>query len=321
MTRRSLAYGRSNSPDLMPGFRKLGLVYSPDGSREWARQAAMLPTPLMLDEHRLRVYFASTDAMNIGRIGYVELDVRDPTRILDEAKEPVLDIGRPGAFDDNGVNPSSIVRVGDRLRLYYVGYQLHRQVPYTLFTGLAESSDGGKSFHRYSEAPILDRCDGELFFRTAPFVQRDENGWKLLYIGGSDWTAVDGRSKPIYGLRAIRSDDGLRFPGKGNELMAPRLPDEIGFGRPFVRSTPSKFELFYSVRTPKTYRLGYARSRDGSNWERADHDLRFSGAVQDWETEMTCYAVVVDTKFGVLMLYNGNGYGRTGFGIAVLESA
>lgn len=303
----------------MPRFKRLGLVYCPEGSQSWARQAAMLPTPLMLDEHRLRVYFASTDEKNVGRLGYVELDVREPRNVLEVAREPVLDIGRPGTFDDNGVNPSFVVRVGERLRMYYIGYQLHRQVPYTLFTGVAESTDGGETFERRSEVPILDRCDGELFFRTAPCVLPDGSGWRMWYIAGSGWTDLGGRTQPIYGLHTITSADGLHFVGPGQKLLEPQLPVEIGFGRPFIRAGTRGAEMFYSTRRPTGYGLGYAQSPDCQVWTRRDAELHFEGVPEPWESEMMCYSAIVETRSATLMLYNGNGYGRTGFGVAVME--
>jgi hypothetical protein len=280
----------------------------------------MLPTPLMLDETRVRVYFASTDASTVGRIGFLEFDSRQPLEVLRVTNEPIFDIGRPGTFDDNGVNPCCVVRADDGLRLYYVGYQLQRQIPYTLFTGCAISTDGGETFARVTEVPVLDRCEGEEFFRTAAFVERDGAGWRAWYIGGSEFGSSAGRSQPVYSLRVISSEDGVTFTGPGQELMAPRLPAEIGFGRPFITRAHDRVDMHYSVRSPSGYHLGYAQSSDAVAWTRLDNSLELVGPVGDWESEMTCYAAIVKTRAGQLMLYNGNGYGRTGFGVARAES-
>jgi hypothetical protein len=176
-------------------WRKLGRVYVPDGNEPWARSHAMIPTPVAMPDGGLRIYFASCDDKGIGRIGYADLDPRDPTRILRRAAKPVLDIGRPGCFDDNGVNPTCAIWRGGELWLYYVGYQLGVQVRYTLFSGLAISRDGGESFTRVSEAPILERCDGELLYRTAPFVLPENDGWRMLYIAGDHEVEVGRQSR------------------------------------------------------------------------------------------------------------------------------
>ena len=301
-------------------WRRLGLVYAPDGSQWWARQHAMLPTPLMLDDTRLRVYFASTDENIVGRVGFLELDVREPTKVLRLTTEPVLDIGRAGAFDDSGVNPSCAVWAGDELRLYYVGYQLQRRIPYTLFTGCAVSRDGGEHFARLSEVPLLDRSDGEEFFRSAPFLRREAEGWRLWYIAGGSFADVAGKAQPLYDIRTLTSSDGITFAGPSGEVLTPRRPDEIGFGRPFVTDRDGgALDLNISVRSASGYRLGYAQSRDGGSWERDDSKFEMTGPVESWESEMTCYSAIVKTRHGTLMFYNGNGYGRTGFGVARAE--
>src|SRR5262249_3582404 len=108
-------------------WTKRGRIYAPDGRLSWARKYAFPPTPLLVNDRVLRMYVAFCDENTVGRIGYVELDADDPSRVLRVSPEPVLDIGEPGAFDENGLLPTSLVPVGERLYLYYVGYQLgHR---------------------------------------------------------------------------------------------------------------------------------------------------------------------------------------------------
>src|SRR5262245_10441211 len=120
-------------------WRKCGLVYRPSGEQWWARHYATLPTVELLDERTLRVYFAALDEQNYGRIGYVDLDARDPRRILAQSAEPILDLGELGSFDDCGVNASCVVKADDQRYLYYIGWQRCERVPYMLFSGLATS--------------------------------------------------------------------------------------------------------------------------------------------------------------------------------------
>ena len=67
------------------------------------------------------------------------------------------------------------------------------------------------------------------------------------------------------------------------------------------------------------YRLGYAWSPDGHNWIRRDHLVSFTGLWEEWESEARTYPCVFEHSGRVYMLYNGNGYGREGFGIAILD--
>src|SRR4051812_40697464 len=111
-------------------WQKLGLVYAPDGSLPWAASHAFTPTSWMMDEDRIRVYVAFLDSDRVGRVGFVDVSALDPRKILRVSTEPVLDLGEPGTFDDNGVTPLCIVEHEGRLYLYYVGWQLGVKVRY-----------------------------------------------------------------------------------------------------------------------------------------------------------------------------------------------
>lgn len=303
-------------------WRKLGRVYVAQGERPWQQTHAYCPTPVALGEGRLRVFVAFLDAEKVGRVGYVDVDAGDPTRVLAVSDEPVLDIGEPGTFDDNGVTPLSVVRLPDgRLRLYYAGWQLGVRVRYYLFTGAAESDDDGESFTRVSQAPILDRSDGELHVRTGGHVRLDEDGFRMWYAGGGDWRTAPGGgdAKPRYALREIRSADGLDWPRSGTVRLEPLGEDELGFGRPCVlRDAKSGgWRMWYSLRTlSRGYRLGYAESADGEVWERRDADAGLDPSDSGWDSEMVCLSALHQGAETITLFYNGNGYGATGFGAA-----
>jgi hypothetical protein len=190
-------------------WRKGGHVYVPDGSVEWAQAYAFPPTPFDLGDGRLRLYVAFCDLNTVGRLGYVDVSSEDPGEVVAVATEPLLDIGLPGCFDDNGLLPTRVLPVGDRLYLYYVGYQLGTRVRYFQFQGLAFSDDGGRSFRRASRVPILDRSDPEPLHRTSAFVDRAGDGFRMWYVAGDEWMLVGGRSLPRYNLRYLESEDGL----------------------------------------------------------------------------------------------------------------
>lgn len=153
------------------------------GSNTFARTFATLPTPLLISGEVIRIYTGFCDDKNVGRIGYVDVSAADPGRVLDVSSVPVLDIGSQGCFDDNGVVPLCVLRAGNEIRLYYVGFQLGVKVPYFMFGGLASSSDGGNTFCRVFRTPVLDRKDDELFARCGMFVMKDGDRYKMWYVG------------------------------------------------------------------------------------------------------------------------------------------
>jgi hypothetical protein len=267
----------------------------------------------------VRIYLAHLDDRSVGRVGYLDPALSDPTRPLAVSQEPVLDIGEPGTFDDNGVVPSCVLRVGDRLLLYYYGFQLQEKVPYTIFAGLAASDTIDGPFRRISRAPIIDRTDSELYFRSAPFVIRDRDRWRMWYVGGGKWLNSNGKQLPVYALRYSESDDPACWPCPGDECLTPDFPQEIGFGRPYVLRDGDRYRMWYSIRGRDSYRIGYAVSRDGLRWTRRDDEAGIAASERGWDSEMICFAAVVPAKDKWLMFYNGNGYGRTGVGVTVAD--
>lgn len=305
-------------------WRKLERVYVADGAHGWDRQGAMVPTPLVRGDGTVRVFIGCTDENNVGRVGYVDVDAKDPLRILRVASQPVLDIGRPGCFDDNGVLPLCVVREGNVVYLYYVGFQLGTRVRFFMFCGRAESHDDGDTFVRSQEVPVLDRTDGERFSRAGAFVRKDPDGvWRAWYLSGNDWHDVHGKDVPEYHLRYVESRDGLRFGRSGRELLQLNRPDEYAFARPFAVPPAHAGEphrMYYSIRTrSKGYRLGYAESADGMNWQRRDDDLGLDVSQSGWDSKDMCWSSYLNAGERHYLFYNGNQFGRDGFGVALLE--
>lgn len=304
-------------------WEKLGRVYAPRGESAWAQAHAFLPTARSLGDGRVRVYAAFRDAGQVGRVGFVDVDERDPTRVLRVSGRPALDVGEPGTFDDSGVSPVSLVEHEGRLLLYYIGWQLGVKVRYALLMGLAESTDGGETFRRTSRVPVLERSDPELFVRSAGFVLKDAGRWRMWYVAGDRWVEVAGKQVPTYNVRHLESDDPARWGASGRVCveLAPG-GDEYGFGRPFVvKDGGGRFRMWYSVRTvSRGYRIGYAESDDGLGWERRDAEAGIDVSASGWDSEMVCFACVLPTRHGTYMFYNGNGYGETGFGVAALRA-
>jgi hypothetical protein len=205
--------------------------------------------------------------------------------------------------------------------MYYVGFELGTKIRYRLLTGLAISRDGGETFQRLRRTPILERSDAELYFRCGPFVLRGGELFKMWYVAGSQWTSIAGKEMPVYELKYLESADGLQWGSTGRTCLALRDSDEHGFGRPYIIQKNGRYKLFYSIRRRSfgAYRLGYAESVDGINWRRLDSELGLDVSVAGWDSEAIMYSAVITYRDNTYMFYNGNNFGETGFGVAVLE--
>jgi hypothetical protein len=300
----------------MMGWKKLGLVFAPPGT-ELMHSHAMLPTPLVLPD-RIRIYLACCDVDLRGRIFRLDVAREDPRRIIEVDSEPVLDLGVCGSFDADGVNPSQIVARDGRLFLYYIGWQrVSPDIPYRLFAGLAVSDDGGKRFQRHSKDPILPPTKDATLFRTAPHVFPCPHGWGMLYIGGGEFfSSSAGKRLPTYSLCYTTSPDGVRWsPREGVRLLEPnRAQGEIGFGRPVVWHEGAEARLYLSVRTESGYRMV---ALDGEAAPPSGWPGVLGQGTEAWDAEMTCFGapcLVGNTEY---IFYNGNQFGRAGFGVAM----
>jgi hypothetical protein len=301
-------------------WHKQGLIYVPNGKQSWSKTHAMVPTPELLED-RIRIYLTSCDELGVGRAGYIEVSAEDPKNILHITETPILDIGLPGSFDDNGIIPTSVLTLPDgRKYLYYVGFEIGTKIPYRMLTGIAQSKNQGKTFERVLRTPILERSQKELYFRCGPFVMLDDGLFKLWYVAGSEWFNLNGKDVPVYTIHYLESNDGLTWGNEGLECLKMESQDEHGFGRPYVIKEKGLYKMFYSIRfKQKGYRLGYAESRNGVDWQRKDNEMGLDASQSGWDSETVCYSAVISYRDRTYLFYNGNDFGRSGFGYACLE--
>ncbi len=301
-------------------WRRLGHVYSPSGKDSWALAHAMLPTPFVLSEDVIRVFYAGTNSEMIGSISFVDLSANDPTKVLHVHPRPSMERGRDGCFDDNGVLPTFVMRDDKgRLLLYYVGYQLCHRIRYSLLMGLAISEDNGESFTRHKSVPLLERIQGEEFFRTALWIEPSTMGYRGWYVAGNTFISVNGKQLPCYSVHYLESKTVDGWQGNGKRVLPAIEPDEHGIGRPSVVKIDGKYHMWFSSRLRESgYEIRHAESTDGLNWIRTA-ELGLYPSNEPWENTNVCYSAVITIKNKTYMFYNGNDFGRTGFGVAILE--
>jgi hypothetical protein len=229
---------------------------------------------------------------------------------------PVLDVGALGAFDDSGVTNSCLVIDRERQYLYYTGWALGVSVPFYLHAGLAISDDGGRSFHRASRAPLLERDAVDPYLTASPWVFVDNGVWRMWYVSATRWEPTAAGPTHYYHVRYAESSDGVSWARTGHVCLDFATKDEHAFGRPCVLlDADGVYRMWYSVRGA-AYRIGYAESRDGLAWSRMDDRAGIDVSSEGWDSQMIEYPLVFDRGGRRLMLYNGNHYGRTGVGLA-----
>ena len=301
-------------------WEKLGKVFGPAGEADWLQSHASLPLPWRLEDRRYRVYFASRDARNRSHVGFVEIDLGAPHEVLERSSQPALAPGPLGHFDHYGVYPASLAQWGDELWLYYIGWSPGVEPPlFTAAIGLAISRDGGLTFERTSPAPLLARGEHDPCLVTSPCVIPDGDGWTMHYVSGRRWDRIDGKPASYYDIKRATSPDGRAWRRDG-VVSIPLGPGERNLARPCVVPGPGGYRMWYSRASGQGYRPGYAESGDGLHWTRRDEAVGIEVSADGWDSDAIAYPWVVVEGDHEFMFYNGNGYGRDGFGLAVRDA-
>jgi predicted GH43/DUF377 family glycosyl hydrolase len=280
---------------------------------------AAVPFAELIKDNFFRIYFTSRDKDNRSHVGYVEIDIHNPQKIIHLSDNPILSPGNLGTFDDSGTMLSWITEYKEHKYLYYIGWNLGVTVPFRNSIGLAIGSKNNLSFKRYSEGPILDRNNKEPHFCASSCVLAESSKWKMWYLSCVRWEVVNEVPRHWYNIRYAESVDGINWIRDGIVCINFESKEEYAISRPSVIKDFDIYKMWYSYRG-KTYRIGYAESNDGINWIRLDDQVGIDVSISGWDSEMIEYPHVFKHKNKAYMLYNGNGYGKTGFGLAVLDN-
>jgi hypothetical protein len=297
-------------------WKKLGRIFCPEGNHSWMQSHAAVPFAVPLGGDLFRIYFSTRDVENRSRTASLDLDIRHPSRVLALSPDPLFDLGELGAFDDSGVMISWIVPQQPRDFVYYFGWNLGRTVSFRNSIGLAYKD--GENLARAFRGPILDRTRLEPHFCANPCVLEERSRWRMWYLSCIKWEMQGARAKHYYHIKYAESADGIDWDRRQVVALDFEDPSEYAFSRPCVLRDADRYRMWYSYRGDR-YRIGYAESTDGIAWTRMDAHAGIDTSPSGWDSEMVEYPFVFDHGDSRYMLYNGNDYGRTGFGLAVLE--
>lgn len=300
-------------------WKKLGKIF--DSSileKNWTHTS--VPFAEVVTDKVIKIYFSSRDVYNKSSTFYLYFDIEKFT-MLDTKPQIVLEPGKLGCFDDSGAMGSCLVDVGAEKYLYYIGWNLGVTIPFRNSIGLAISQDNGESYEKFSDGPIIDRNHLEPHFTASCCVIFDDGKFKIWYLSCTKWEKLIDVFKHYYHIKYAESDDGIHWDRQG--LVAIDFKDEYEYAIsvPRVIVENDSYKMWFSSRSDKnneTYRIRYAESLDGFNWKRF-YDVGIDVSLSGWDSEMICYPFVFKLNGKLYMLFNGNGFGKTGVGLAIME--
>jgi len=316
-------------------WAKLGRIFEPAHHilRQGGSEFAQSPQALVLDDC-VRIYFSTRTREPAGKflshIAFVDFD-RAMGNILRVSAEQVIKLGSLGCFDEHGIFPMNVVRHDEAVYGFTCGWSRRASVSVETSIGLAISRDAGLTFQKLGEGPILTSSVHEPFLVGDPFVAIYGKTWHMWYIYGTKWmggTPLEISPARIYKIAHATSNDGLAWLREGRQLISDRLnPDECQ-ALPTVIEINNRYHMYFCYRQAtdfrnnkqRGYRIGYAFSDDLHSWTRDDEQAGIGFSAEGWDSDMLCYPHVFRCDGNVYLLYNGNEFGRFGFGLARLEA-
>jgi hypothetical protein len=316
-------------------WKKLGQLFDPADFElpNRCEQFAQSPQALVFDDY-VRIYFSSrerdpTNGKFLSHVCFVDFskDFREVLRVADRA---VIELGKLGAFDEHGIFPMNVLRHGRAIYGYTCGWSRRTSVSVETSVGFVKSDDDGVTFYRIGDGPILTSSLHEPFLVGDAFVQLHGDLFHMWYIFGTSWKRPTDGSVPerTYKIGHATSRDGVAWDKEeARQIIADRLETDESQALPTVARIGDLYRMIFcyresvDFRTNKArgYRLGHAWSDDLKQWTRDDAGIGIDVSANGWDSEMMCYPNLFECDGRTYLLYNGNDFGRHGFGIAVLE--
>ncbi|MEK5208031.1 hypothetical protein [Psychrobacillus sp. FSL H8-0510] len=308
-------------------WRKIGRIFNPV---EYSLNYAQSPQVVVF-ENFIRIYFSTRTSDLSGKflskVAFIDMK-KDMTEIIKLSKDEVIPLGNRGCFDEHGIFPINPLKVDGEIWAFTSGWSRRVSVSVNTGIGLAKSSDGGETFEKIGSGPILTANLNEPFLVADPFVRKINDQYHMWYIFGTEWKKYRDEEEPdrIYKIAHAVSNDGMNWVRDGIPIIIDVLEDESQ-ALPTVLINSHGYHLFFCFRksydfrvnSENSYRMGYAFSKDGLTWTRNDEVGRIDPSKDDWDSEMICYPHIFEVDNKVYMLYNGNEFGKYGFGLAELE--
>ena len=282
-----------------------------------------VPVSIVLRD-RVRVYYAARNKFNCSETFFVDFDL-GLSEVVGHANKPVLELGVKGSFDENGIMPDCAISKGEEIWLYYSGWSAHPLYPHANKIGLAVSTDGGVTFSKIGSGPVMGLETHDPFSVSSGFVTETSAGFKMYYSSGIKWEKSEGIWNVNHDIKVASSRDGIYWD-RDFKTLIPLAPNE-SHARPVIWTQGEKQYLFFCSRQLSSFRDGpgsygirfVSRGVEETTWgapEDPNWTCQLNSKHDCWDSKMRAYPYPLVTPEQNFLLFNGNSFGVTGFGVA-----
>ena len=313
-----------------PGWEPSGMIFRVE---DWDASTGMgsyaqAPQALVLED-RVRVFFSTRTPSSpsgswISKPMFVDFS-RSMNERISPPQEVLITAAETGAFDEHGIFPFSPLLIGEQVLAYTTGWSRRESVSVETGVGLMISDDFGRSFRRVGPGPVLSASLQEPFLVCDGFVLQEGDGFIMWYCFGTDWAndMTTGVPERTYKISQTSSPNPYEWRNSGGkqiltnvrgEFEAQALPSVARVGGSFWMVFCHRDSFGFRKTESGQYALGFAYSKDAASWTREDALVKFP--TRGFDSEMRCYPNIFEVDGSVVLLFNGNDFGRFGFGMA-----
>lgn len=297
-------------------WNKLGQIFTASSNCKEIISHAANPLAIHLHDDVFRIFYSGRDESNKSSVSFVDIDIFTLENVNNPDVVSFL-YGNEESFYSHGVSIGNCYTQNNKEYILFMGWQLKAGEHWKGDVGRLELI--GKKTLLLDPVHAFMKIDEEdKISLSYPWVMFHEGIYKMWYGSTIDWTSEN--EEMIHVLKYATSIDGENWDKHGIAI-----PYEIGvaqaFSKPSVLINNTGYHMWYSYRSGDgtKYRIGYSWSIDGVHWERKHDEVGIDVSKNGWDSEMICYPFVFEHKNENYMLYNGNDYGKNGFGLAILE--
>lgn len=286
------------------------------------KSRTMLPKAIFVKKNIIRVFYTFINKQNNANCSFFDFNI-NKFKISNISKNKILNLGKPGLFDDSGTLISAIIKQKNKFYLFYNGYKQTVVTPYSVNVGLATSTNASR-FSKVSLSPVLERNKYDPYFITGPHILYDNGKFHCWYTSGLEWKNFAGKFDSQYCIKYATSNDCINWSYSDNVCLVKK---NEAITSPSVFKYGNIYHMIFCYRSLKnfrngsgSYKIGYAYSKNKINWIRNDKLLKYpSTKIDEWNSKMQCYPNIILHENKLLMFHNGNGFGETGVGLYVSE--
>ncbi|MDH6028037.1 hypothetical protein [Vibrio splendidus] len=301
-------------------WNKLGNIYKANPVCENLLSHSANPLPILIGGDLYRVFFNGRNSENKSSLGYFDFNI-ETLDVVNVCEKEVIKFGDDESYYSHGISIGNDYKDLDgNLYILFMAWQIRGSDHWRGDIGRIVVSSLDELYIEDTHNPFIGINDIDKMSLSYPWVYNDGEQYSMIYGSTVSWKEDNGEM--LHVLNFAESSNGHQWEQKGLAI-----PYELGkaqaFSRPTYVKINDKEHLWFSYRsgTGEKYRIGHSLKSESGLWQLnvENPGIDVSQEKEAWDSEMICYPSILKHKHKTYMFYNGNGFGKSGIGLAVLE--